>query len=164
MEAGKGLATHLALPPVSQIGLAVRDVSKVVEYYSSVFGLGPFKIYDWEPDRHWFGEELTPVRFRSAKTMLGPIELELLQPLAGRSLIQEFLDSGREGLQHLGFNVRDFDGVVDRVQKAGFVSLLKIDSYVETYKGHLKVCYFDSHRVGGVIFEIIWKSWLPECQ
>jgi hypothetical protein len=37
--------------------------------------------------------------------------------------------------------------------------LMRAETYVETYKGHLKASYFDTRRVGGVIFEIIWREW-----
>jgi len=41
---------------------------------------------------------------------------------------------------------------------------MRTETFVEIYDGHLRACYFDTSRVGGVICEIIWKSWLPECQ
>ena len=39
---------------------------------------------------------------------------------------------------------------------------MRAESYVAAYKGHLKACYFDTRRIGGIIFEIMWKSWLME--
>ena len=37
---------ELALPPVNQIGVAVRDVSKAADFYSTLFGVGPFNVYE----------------------------------------------------------------------------------------------------------------------
>jgi len=41
---------------------------------------------------------------------------------------------------------------------------MRAESYVPTYDGTVRACVFDTRSVGGVLFEIIWKSWLPECQ
>jgi methylmalonyl-CoA/ethylmalonyl-CoA epimerase len=158
------LKAKLGLPPVSQIGVVVRDVRKTAETYSSLFGIGPFTIYEFVPEKYWYMEELTHSRVLMGKAMWGSVELELLTPLEGKSIHKDFLESHGEGLQHLGFNVPDFDALYERFIQEGFKPLLRGESYVETYKGYLKACYFDTRRVGGIIFEIIWKSWLPECQ
>ncbi len=158
------LKARLGLPPVSQIGVVVRDVYKTAEYYSSLFGIGPFTVYDFVPGKHWYREELTYSKVRMGKAVWGNLELELIQPLEGRSIHVDFLERHGEGLQHLGFNVANFDELYERFIQEGFKPLLRGESYVETYKGHLKACYFDTSRIGGVLFEIIWKSWLPECQ
>lgn len=152
--------TKLELPPVSQIGVVVRDMDKAVEYYSSIFGIGPFTVYEFVPEKHWFMEEPSYLRLLMGKAMWGDIELELLQPLEGESLHKDFLETHGEGLQHLGFNIPSYDEMFDKFRKAGFKPLMRAETYVETYKGYLKACYFDTRSIGGIIFEIIWKSWL----
>jgi 4-hydroxyphenylpyruvate dioxygenase-like putative hemolysin len=96
------------------------------------------------------------------KAMWGNVELELIQPLEGESLHTDFLETYGEGLHHLGFNVVNYDVVFERFLQEGFKPLMRAESYVAAYKGHLKACYFDTRRIGGIIFEIIWKSWLME--
>jgi len=98
------------------------------------------------------------------KAMWGNLELELIQPLEGQAIHTEFLQSRGEGMHHLGFNVANYDEICERFLQAGFKPLLRAESYVETYKGQLKACYFDTEKIGGIYFEIIWKSWLPECR
>jgi 4-hydroxyphenylpyruvate dioxygenase-like putative hemolysin len=154
------LKARLELPPVSQIGIVVRDIGKAVEYYSTLFGLGPFTVYEFAPEKHWCLEEPSPVRLQMGKTMLGDIEFELIQPLDGNSDHRQFLENRGEGLHHLGFNVPRYDEVFQRFVQEGFQPLMRAESYVPTYKGTVKACYFDTRRVGGVLFEIIWKSWL----
>lgn len=164
MNDTKELQVHLSLPQVSQIGVVVEDIDRAVDYYTSIFGLGPFTKYEFQPDRHWFRGEPSPLRMRMAKAMWGDLEWELLQPLQGPSLHQEFLTNQGEGLQHLGFNVRNYDEIYNRMVENGFDPVMRAESYMENYGGDLKACYFDTRRVGGVIFEVIWKSWLPECK
>jgi hypothetical protein len=72
------LKTILSLPPVSQIGVVVREIERAVSYFSSIFGIGPFTVYDWTPDKHWVREEPSYLKLRMGKTMWGDVELELI--------------------------------------------------------------------------------------
>jgi len=160
MSGIEDLKGKLTLPPVSQIGAVVKDVEKAATFYSSSFGIGPFTIYDWSPDRHWYNEEPSYLKLRMGKAIWGEIEIELIQPLEGISDHKSFLETHGEGLHHLGFNVPNYEEVFERFLKEGFRPLMRAESYVETYKGHLKACCFDTRKIGGVLIEIIWKSWL----
>jgi hypothetical protein len=96
--------------------------------------------------------------------MWGNMELELLQPLEGKSPHMDFFRQHGEGLHHLGFFVPNFDELCENFLREGFKPVLESASYVETYKGSIKVRYWDTDKIVGVLFEIIYKSWLPECQ
>lgn len=156
------LKSKLKLPPVSQIGVIVRDVDAAVEYYSSLFGIGPFNVYESSPDKYWFKGKPSYMKVRQGKAMLGDVELELVQPLEGESPYHEFLKNEGEGLNHLGFNTPNFDEMYERFVEAGFESMMRVESYVEYYDGYIRTCNFDTRRIGGVVFEILWKSWLME--
>jgi 4-hydroxyphenylpyruvate dioxygenase-like putative hemolysin len=158
------LKVKLGLPPVSQLGVIVRDVDKVAHYYESLFGVGPFTIYDFEPEQHIYNGEPTRAKIRMGKAMWGNMELELLQPLEGKSPHMDFFRQHGEGLHHLGFFVPNFDELCENFLREGFKPVLESASYVETYKGSIKVRYWDTDKIVGVLFEIIYKSWLPECQ
>jgi len=160
MHSAEGLGTKLKLPPISQIGIVTRDAHKTVECYQALFGLGPWTVYDSTPDMYWFKGKPSHMRLRQGKAMLGGIELELVQPLEGESPFHEFLQEHGEGLHPLAFNTEDYDATIRRFEKAGFESLLRAEAYVPTYQGTVKACHFDTRAVGGVIFEVLWKSWL----
>jgi hypothetical protein len=72
------LQAKLGLPPVNQIGVIVRDVNKAAEYYSSLFGIGPFTIYDFEPDEHVYWGEPTPAKIRMGKAMWAGTLFEII--------------------------------------------------------------------------------------
>ena len=160
MSEMENLKAKLDLPPIGQVGIVVREMQRAVEYYSSVFGLGPFTVYEFVPDRHWYMEKPSPVKLRMGKAVWGEIEFELIQPLEGISHHKEFLATAGEGLHHLGFNVPNYDEVFEKFVQQGFKPLMRSESYVPTYDGMLRACFFDTRAVGGVLFEIIWKSWL----
>jgi len=154
------IRSKLKLGPPAQIGVVVADMDKAVEYYSSIFGLGPFTVYEFVPEKHWFMEEPSYIKVLIGKAMWGNIELELIRPVEGRSVHKDYLMTHGEGLQHLGFNVPNYDEMFEQFREAGFIPLMRAESYVDAYKGFLKACSFDTQAVGGIIFEIIWKSWL----
>ena len=156
------LKNELALPPVCQIGVAVRDVSKTAEVYSTLFGVGPFNVYEATIHPYWYRDDKEPStwRVKQGKAMMGNVELELMQHLEGRSAVAEWLEVHGEGLHHLGFLVSDFDGYARKFAALGFAPLLRVETFSKAYNGELKAACFDTTRVGGIIFEIFYKSWL----
>ncbi|MGD0916676.1 MAG: VOC family protein [Thermodesulfobacteriota bacterium] len=160
MKDMEDLKIRLGLPPISQIGFVVKDIDQAVEYYSSIFGIGPFTVYEFVPEKHWFMEEPSYLKLMMGKAAWGDLELELIQPIEGKSFHKEFLETHGEGIQHLGFFVPNYDETFEKFKAARFKPVMRVETYIETYKGHLRACYFDTRRTGGVMFEIIWKSWL----
>jgi methylmalonyl-CoA/ethylmalonyl-CoA epimerase len=164
MDNMSDLKAKLGLPPVSQIGLIVEDVDKVAGYYSSLFGVGPWTIYDFAPHVHIYNGEQTYAKIRMGKAMWGNVELELLRPLEGVSPHMDWYLKYKQGLHHLGFFINNYDELYGKFIAEGFKPLLVSSSHVENYNGDIRICYFDTDKAVGVLFEIIWKSWLPECQ
>jgi catechol 2,3-dioxygenase-like lactoylglutathione lyase family enzyme len=110
---------------VFQIGAVVRDLDKSVKVLSEVFGIGPFnRIEDWPPsDRpdyqlYYYGE---PGDFtaRMAFVDLGQVELELIQPLEGKSIWSDFLEEHGEGIHHIRFNTPDHEPVIEYLAQNG---------------------------------------------
>jgi hypothetical protein len=154
------IQTELNLPPVHQIGVLTKDIKKAIDYYVSQFGLGPFTVYEFTPDKVWYKEEPSHYKAIYGKTMLGDIELCLMQPLEGESIQKEFIEKHGDGLFNLGFHVQNYEEMFDKFLKAGFNPLARAESYVSNYNGYVKGCYFDTQKVGGIIFELLWMSWV----
>lgn len=160
MNSVQKLKAKLELPSPGHLGVIVRDMDKAVEYYSSIFEIGPFTVYEFAPEKHWLREEPCPMKLLIGHAMWSNIELELLQPLEGKSLHKEFLETHGEGFQHLAFHIPDYDEMFDKFIKAGFKPLTRAEAYHPVYNGYSRACYFDTRSVGGIIFEICWRSWL----
>lgn len=141
-----------ALPPVTQIGIVVKDIEKTVQFYTSVLGLGPWDIRDGEIQGDPKLGKPGHIVCRFARAKSGPIEIELVQPLKGESLYTEFLRDKGEGLHHLGFFVTDIDAELDRFAQKGARSILGQDLPV------CKFAYLAPEDSGGVILELLqWK-------
>jgi methylmalonyl-CoA/ethylmalonyl-CoA epimerase len=103
---------------VVQIGVVVKDLDKSIQALGDIFGIGPFRTIDWPPagrtdiEKFYYGQ---PGDFtaRMAFTELGPVELELIQPVSGRSIWADFLDQHGEGIHHIRFNLEDLEPVLE---------------------------------------------------
>jgi methylmalonyl-CoA/ethylmalonyl-CoA epimerase len=111
-----------------QIGVVVRDLDRSVKYLSDVFGLGPFRYITYPPEREdmetFYRGEPGDFSHRIAFTELGPVELEIVQPLTGESGLTEFLDEHGEGIQHIRFNVEELQPVLETLSGRGIEPLM----------------------------------------
>jgi len=136
---------RVKLPPPDQICIVVKDIDKAVEYYSSVFGWGPFYITETEPKDGAFYGHTTRYSFKLAFAQLGFIEIELIQVLDGETAHSKFLEEKGEGLHHLRFIVDDLDGMLDDLAKEGIEPIWR--------RGNMVL--LNSDKLGGVMFELI---------
>ena len=151
-------AKSFRFPSIGHIGVVVKDIAKVVEYYSSVFGIGPFDIYDFEPKKAWVrGEEVKPFKLKIAAADLGSAKLELLQIVEGDPPHRNFLDIHGEGLQHIGFYVENYDEWKSYVKGEGIELLCEAEIEDQT-RGKRRAFYMNSSEPGGVLFEIIERK------
>jgi catechol 2,3-dioxygenase-like lactoylglutathione lyase family enzyme len=90
--------------PISQIAIVVKDMDDALESYHRVLGWGPWNVYEHTPpslhDTYVRGE---PVEYTmlGAECHVGPVDVELLQPLEGPSIYKEWLEEHGEGMHHI---------------------------------------------------------------
>ena len=133
---------QLQFKSVDQIGIAVHDIDKVIESWSKLFGIGPWKFREMGgtdgKGRPWKG--------RLAFAYLGPLEIELIQPVEGRIVQSRFLDTYGEGIHHLGFYVDDVEAELENILAQGAKLVIKQDG---------DFAYLESGGPGGVLWELI---------
>jgi methylmalonyl-CoA/ethylmalonyl-CoA epimerase len=145
----------LAGRPVGQVGILVPDLEGALKRYSSLWGLGPWVGYEYGPHTvpqlTYRGE---PGRYamRIALTGSGP-QIELIEPLRGPSIYDEWLESRPEGLHHLGIYVDSVEDAIATMAAAGYSVLQSGAGYgVDGDGGY---AYFDTERDFGVVLEAI---------
>lgn len=116
----------LALKRIVQIGIVVADQAKTTQLLTSLFGIGPFRLVEW-PDRaeskYYYRDVEEKIRLRQAFVQMGDVEIELIQPLEGRSGYKDFLDQSGGGIHHVLFEVSDIDPVLQELAKSGITVL-----------------------------------------
>ncbi len=105
-----------------QIGIVVADRDRTTQLLTSLFGMGPFRFVEW-PDRpesqYFYRGVQENISIRQAFVQLGAVEIELIEPLVGRSGYRDFLDQTGGGIHHVLFEVTDIDPVLEKLALSG---------------------------------------------
>jgi hypothetical protein len=89
---------------VIQVAYVTRDIDRAMKHHWEVLGVGPWAVYQFEApkvrDYIYRGKPAThscliAVAWRDA------VQLELMQPLTGRSIYDEHLETKGEGMHHI---------------------------------------------------------------
>jgi methylmalonyl-CoA/ethylmalonyl-CoA epimerase len=111
-----------------QIGLVVRDMDSAVASLTAL-GFGPFIPKYLPPGFKAMlgnGEPATS-KNNVQRSMIGNVELELIQPVLGNSPHKEFLNTKGEGIQHVLFEVQDIDEELKRLTERGATILRRVN-------------------------------------
>lgn len=149
MQSGIGA---IALPAPFKISAVVQDIDKTIEFLSSTAGLGPWQIFEYsaEKDEVMVGE---PFKIKVAWADVGgPLVYELIQPLAGRSVWSQFLETKGEGLHVIAYSTpSNWGEIVPKLQAQGATMLVGA-----TFEGK-RWCYLDT-KPGGIRIELTEES------
>ena len=150
-----GLAEALVGRPAGQIGIIVRDLERACRLYSGLWQCGPWRIYTYGPallsTQRYRGE---PSRFavRLALNSTAP-QLELLQPLQGPSIYDDWLERRGVGLHHLAAFVEDADDAIASLAAAGYPVLQEGRGFGADGDGVF--AYFDTEHDLGYLLEVV---------
>ncbi|MFC1919907.1 VOC family protein [Chloroflexota bacterium] len=137
--------SRVSLPPLDQICIVVEDIDNAVDFYGSVFGLGPFYVTETESREGVVNGKKHRYRLKLAFALSGLIEIELIQVLEGNTIHTDFLKKKGEGIHHLRFTVGDIEGMLEELSKDG----------IEPVMGREHFALLNSDKVGGAIFELL---------
>jgi len=157
------------LGPLSHIGIVVKDLDKAIEYYSSVFGLGPFSTDVYELKGFLYRGKPADARVKAAIAYSGRIFIELVQVLEGETAHTEFLREHGEGLQHIAFPVRDLDAALAELAKEGIKPIMHYGFTIEqpvrpdsdkssdttNRMFQVREAYLDSGETGGTVIQLM---------
>jgi hypothetical protein len=106
----------------SQLGYIVRDIGAAMDAWVAQ-GVGPwFYFENIETDFFRHRGVDSPMQMSAALANSGALQIELIQQRNDApSLYKEFLDSGREGFQHVSYWTTDFQTLYDRALAEGYV-------------------------------------------
>jgi methylmalonyl-CoA/ethylmalonyl-CoA epimerase len=105
-----------------QISIVVRDLDATMRTYVDEYGIGPWQIYEFNPDTVTeMVKEGQPgdSACRIAVTMVGSVQWELIEPLDDRSIYAEFLATKGEGLHHVAVGTPGYGEALDTLQAKG---------------------------------------------
>jgi len=138
--------------PIRQNGYVVRDINAAMDHWINVMGVGPWFYVD-RVKLDWFRHRGQPssLEMSVALANCGDMQIELIQQRNDApSMYREFLDSGREGLQHLAYWSMDYQALYDRALSLG---------YKVAHEGQIggeqgRFAYLDTETHTGTVIEI----------
>jgi len=137
---------------VCQNGYVVRDIEAAMKHWTEVLGVGPF-YYIERVKMDWFRYRGSPsdAEVSIALANTGDLQIELIQQRNDApSMYRDFLNSGREGLQHMSYWTRNYQSDYDRFVALGF----RIGQEGQIGGPDGRFVYFDTEAHPGTVIEV----------
>jgi catechol 2,3-dioxygenase-like lactoylglutathione lyase family enzyme len=144
------------LGPVDQIGIVVPDLETALDQYGRLFSIEEWLCYRYTHEFFpWSEYRQNPGGFgmKLAMSLDSGTQVELIQPLTGPSVYDEFTRAGRWGLHHLGVFVDNIDSAISLMDAAGYGVTQSARGYGQNGDGGF--AYFDTEDDLHVVIEAI---------
>lgn len=141
---------------VAQLAIIVEDLDKTVESYWKLFGIGPWHFYTYGKPlvKHMtYHGEPSEYRMRIALSYLGPLRIELIEPLEGDTVYADFVREHGYGVHHLGLLVENMQEAIAQAEAAGLPMVQDGAGFGLDGDGHY--AYLDTEDQIGVTLELI---------
>ena len=121
---------------IHHIGYVYKNVEEAVKKFKSLFGIEKFNRVDM-------------VVVKVARSMIGKLQIDLIEPQDKESIFHTFLENGNVGLHHIGFLVENIDEKIKEWKSKGFKQVLG------GIISPAKFVYFDTTDILGHIIEFL---------
>ena len=142
---------------VTQVAWVVEDVHESVRRFHELTGIGPWHFYTYgAPLLHTMkvGGKDVEYKLLNAVANAGPTRLELIQPLEGPTIFDEFVRvHGYGGIHHLGLAVPDMKSALEVAHAAGLTVTMEGGGHGPDGDGYF--AYLDTERIVGVALELM---------
>lgn len=145
---------RIMLREIVHVCIVVEDVEKMARVFAEKFGIGPFRIRVMHTPSSRASVHGEPVDYtlKFGHARVGPITLELVETVEGKTVYQEFLEKHGEGLHHIGVPTPiPFDSELEKWQKRG-IKPLQVNRMEDPEEGW---AYMDTQGLVGCIIEIL---------
>jgi methylmalonyl-CoA/ethylmalonyl-CoA epimerase len=155
---------QIPIPECWHVGIVVKDVKKVVEFYSRAFGWGPWRMVETEFKNAEFRGKPTWYGGPRAFVRLGKVSLEIGETNRGESVHTEMMRNRGEGLHHLAFYVDDLEDEIAKIKGMGIPML----QTAYDKEGKHAYAYLNTEEWGNIIVELnarpkadFWATAMP---
>jgi methylmalonyl-CoA/ethylmalonyl-CoA epimerase len=140
------------------LGLSVKNIDQAVNYYKSLGGKAddaPGHVLDsanFKEIKTYGKTTAPPWKIKIKMLQLGPLMLELTEPVEGGNYNETYMDKHGEGANHVAYQVDDLEKEVKELEEKGVPVMYYVKS---TY------AYVDTRKVGGLVIELFQKRDKP---
>ena len=152
MQVDPKMKKILGLDKVNQVGIVVRDMDRAIKNYEEILGVSFPKVVIPDYFNRVYRGKPENFRMKIGLAMMGELQIELIQPLEGKTIYAEFLEKWGQGIHHLGFDVKDLDERVAAFRGLGIGVLMN----GERVGG--KFAYMDTEGTLGIMVELMQRE------
>lgn len=128
------------LTSVQHIGIAVKSIEAVIEFFRNSFGIEPSPV-----------EEVPDQKVRLVFFEFGPMKLEILESTSPDGPIAKFIEKRGPGLHHVTLTTDDITGDLARIKLAGG---RLIDEAPRAGAHGSKIAFVHPATTGGFLLEL----------
>ena len=139
----------LKFKKIGQIGIVTKDVEKTAKKMEKLLGIGPFKFMVTNYQNKMYRGKPEDFGVKIALANVGPIQIELMQPLAGQSIWKEFIAKKGYGLHHIALEIDNMETKAKEFEEEGFKIIQSGEREV------VKWAYLDTEEELDVTFELL---------
>jgi methylmalonyl-CoA/ethylmalonyl-CoA epimerase len=140
---------------LTQVAWVVKDIKTAENFFRDMMGAGNFSniinIRSQEFEGTYYGKP-SDAEWLVSVVYSGGSFIELIQPVSGRSIFQDYLEKNPAGgVQHVAYNVpaADLDKVSSELTDNSFPVIISVDMPVA------KIVFFDTYKKIDVVTEVI---------
>jgi methylmalonyl-CoA/ethylmalonyl-CoA epimerase len=142
-------------PRTGQIAFVVADLRAAIDGWIAL-GVAPWNVWTFDESMlrvRTFKDEPGQFAAKVALCSVGPLTYELVEPTAGPSIWDGFLDGAAARPHHLGYYVDDIDDAIRAMAAQGFAAIQTGAGF--GVDGDGAFAYFDTVGAFGCYFEAI---------
>lgn len=112
---------------VTQVAIIVRDIEKARNSWAQTLGITPpeVSVAGGHPSRPTlYKGKPSDAKAKLAFISMENLQIELIEPMGGKSTWQEFLDKNGEGIHHIAFWVKDINGMEKKFEMQGMPTVM----------------------------------------
>lgn len=150
----KDITKTIAGLEFAQIGWVVRDIHEAVKFFANAMGINfprPEAFRAQDLGLTYYGR-VESAEWLTTQTYNGGAFIELVQPVSGQSMFQDYFDRHPSGgVQHLAYRlpIAGFDRVVSDLSGQGYAIITEVDHPIA------RMAFFDTFQALGVVTEIM---------
>lgn len=129
---------------INHIGIAVKDLKKSMEMYSSIFQVEDFHI-----------ESVEEQKVNVASFKVGNVLIELTEAMDETSPIHKFIEKRGEGIHHIAF---ESDGVQSDLDRLKSKNINLINESPRDGAHDMLIAFLHPKSTGGVLMELCQKK------
>ena len=136
---------------IIQLAHVVLDVDAAMKHYHETFGYGPWNVYEFRAPllrESMYRGKPAEHEYIVAVTWINGVQLELMQPVSGYSIYNEYLGQNKGGFHHAKIYFKDCLKAVADLKRKGY-------DVIQSGKiGEDEFYYLDTEKDFGVVWEL----------